>query len=125
MGQLPLGAPQHANRILKILGRFDGNTPYQNLMNSGRLLNRPGFRRLWMTAVGPERVKTLSYLVCLSQCSWAWRFPEHLPRSAPVTRESVYEALWRSCSSQSRGFYAAIAFNKPSVPMIFITRFRL
>lgn len=52
MGQLPLGAPQHANRILKILGRFDGNTPYQNLMNSGRLLNRPGFRRLWMTAVG-------------------------------------------------------------------------
>ncbi len=74
---------------------------------------------------GPERVKTLSYLVCLSQCSWAWRFPEHLPRSAPVTRESVYEALWRSCSSQSRGFYAAIAFNKPSVPMIFITRFRL
>lgn len=37
MGQLPLGAPQHVNRIPKILSRFDGNTPYRNLMNSGRL----------------------------------------------------------------------------------------
>lgn len=30
-----------------------------------------------------------------------------------------------SWDSKNRGFYAVIAFNKPSVPMIFITRFRL
>jgi hypothetical protein len=30
-----------------------------------------------------------------------------------------------SWSSKSCGFYAAIAFSKPSVPMIFITRFKL
>ena len=65
MGQLPLGTPQHANRILKILGRFDGNTPYQNLMNSGRLLNRPGFRRLWMTAVGRKQPVTKVSIGCV------------------------------------------------------------
>ncbi|SFQ30125.1 hypothetical protein SAMN05216177_110177 [Ectopseudomonas toyotomiensis] len=30
-----------------------------------------------------------------------------------------------SWSSKSWGFYAVIAFNRPSVPMIFITRFKL
>jgi hypothetical protein len=33
--------------------------------------------------------------------------------------------LGTSCRSKSRGFYAVIALNKPSVPMIFITRFKL
>ena len=30
-----------------------------------------------------------------------------------------------SWDSKNRGFYAVIAFNRPSVPMIFITRFKL
>lgn len=33
-----------------------------------------------------------------------------------------FSATW---SSKSRGFYAAIAFNKPSAPMILMTRFML
>lgn len=29
-----------------------------------------------------------------AHCSWAWQFPDYLPRSAPVTLQSAYEALW-------------------------------
>jgi hypothetical protein len=46
--------------------------------------------RLW-----PRVCKNTFLIVRASaHCSWAWQFPDYLPRSAPVTLQSAYEALW-------------------------------
>lgn len=80
----------------------------------------------WTSTSGPECVKTLSYRGCLSPAqlgeSIAHAFATISTGNAP---ERLLSVLAPPRAAKAGGFYAAIAFNKPSAPMILMTRFML
>lgn len=76
-------------------------------------------------ATGPECVKTLSALGCLSSAALVESISQVF---APTSTSKAPERLWRALAPSGAAkprLYAASAFSKLSVPMIFMTRFML